>query len=175
MKNVVLLIVLLSLVSKLILDMVLRIKYHSILKSNKVYKARQFVKKIPFYFRSIINDKCFIIVSEYGIYEGIYINYCGTLSGNENDNKIILNNKNKKIKINNPFITFSHFKKEHNKMIKSYDRKKYVILGDKCIFRIDIKDCEIIRINEFNNIINSNKQKVFNKNEVDEIYSLIKK
>lgn len=112
------------------------------------------INKISFYNKIMIFENRLFIISESGIFEIIDINKKGKLTGNIKDDKWHFNNK----EVKNPFILFGEY---------TYH---YFISSNDIVF--DVFGVGIIGKNNLVNLLEkyANK-KVFNKDEVNDIYT----
>ncbi len=124
-------------------------------------------------YNKIIKHGDFIFyITEYGMYEGIVFDVYGSVTGKENDEYWNLKDNQEDEKIINPLIKFNEFRKQVREKAGNANIDKYIIMGGNCIFRIPLKSIKILRMNNFNYILNKTdmKQK-YTKEQIDKIYS----
>ncbi len=124
-------------------------------------------------YSKIIKHGDFIVyITEFGMYEGIVYDVYGTVTGKENDEYWNLKDNQEDEKILNPLIKFNEFRKQVREKAGNIQIDKYIIMGGNCIFRIQLKSIKILRMNNFNYILNKKdiKQK-YTKQQIDKIYN----
>lgn len=124
-------------------------------------------------YKKFIQHQNFIFyITEYGIYTSIILDVYGIVIGKENDQYWSLKGIEKETEIVNPLNSFIKFNNEIKNKIGNYSIKSYIIMGGNCLFRVSLKTIKILRMNNFNYILNKKDMKAkYSKSEIDRIYN----
>ena len=96
----------------------------------------------------------------------------GIVIGKENDQYWSLKGIEKETEIVNPLNSFIKFNNEIKNKIGNYSIKSYIIMGGNCLFRVSLKTIKILKMNNFNYILNKKDMKAkYSKSEIDKIYN----
>ena len=129
------------------------------------------IEQINGYKKIILKDNYIILLSEYGIFIIFTINEIGTISYDENNNLVLTYGKNK-LYIPNLFIVQDNIISKYELLIKN-KIQKYIITSNNC--DILIKNINISKYKLFlNEFKRKYKNKIINKERIDEIYKIIK-
>ncbi len=129
------------------------------------------IEQIDGYKKIILKDNYIILLSEYGIFIIFTINEIGTISYDANNNLVLTYGKNK-LYLPNLFIDQDNIVSKYELLIKN-KIKKYIITSNNC--DILIKNINVSKYKLFlNEFKRKYRNKVMNKEQVDEIYQIIK-
>ena len=129
------------------------------------------IEQIDGYKKIILKDNYIIILSEYGIFIIFTINEIGTISYDVNNNLVLTYGKNK-LYLPNLFIDQDNIVSKYELLLKN-KIQKYIITSNKC--DILIKNINVSKYKLFlNEFKRKYRNKVMNKEQVDEIYQIIK-
>lgn len=129
------------------------------------------IEQIDGYKKIILKDNYIIILSEYGIFIIFTINKIGTISYDVNNNLVLTYGKNK-LYLPNLFIDQDNIVSKYESLLKN-KIQKYIITSNNC--DILIKNINVSKYKLFlNEFKRKYRNKVINKEQVDEIYQIIK-
>lgn len=129
------------------------------------------IEQIDGYKKIILKDNYIIILSEYGIFIIFTINEIGTISYDVNNNLVLTYGKNK-LYLPNLFIDQDNIVSKYELLLKN-KIQKYIITSNNC--DILIKNINVSKYKLFlNEFKRKYRNKVMNKEQVDEIYQIIK-
>lgn len=129
------------------------------------------IEQIDGYKKIILKDNYIILLSEYGIFIIFTINEIGTISYDVNNNLVLTYGKNK-LYLLNLFIDQDNIVSKYELLLKN-KIQKYIITSNNC--DILIKNINVSKYKLFlNEFKRKYRNKVMNKEQVDEIYQIIK-
>ena len=168
---------LIGLVYRIYIDIKLRRMYqNNIFKNIDISKCKidtviTILNTFKGYSKIIKHEDFIFYITEYGMYEGVIFDVYGTVTGKENDEYWNLKDNQEDEKIINPLVKFNEFRKQIREKAGNANIDKYIIMGGNCIFRIPLKSIKILRMNNFNYVLNKidMKQK-YTKEQIDKIY-----
>ena len=129
------------------------------------------IEQIDGYKKIILKDNYIILLSEYGIFIIFTINEIGTISYDVNNNLVLTYGKNK-LYLPNLFIDQDNIVSKYELLLKN-KIQKYIITSNNC--DILIKNINVSKYKLFlNEFKRKYRNKVMNKEQVDEIYQIIK-
>ena len=129
------------------------------------------IEQINGYKKIILKDNYIILLSEYGIFIIFTINEIGTISYDVNNNLVLTYGKNK-LYLPNLFIDQDNIVSKYESLLKN-KIQKYIITSNNC--DILIKNINVSKYKLFlNEFKRKYRNKVINKEQVDEIYQIIK-
>lgn len=129
------------------------------------------IEQIDGYKKIILKDNYIILLSEYGIFIIFTINEIGTISYDVNNNLVLTYGKNK-LYLPNLFIDQDNIVSKYELLLKN-KIQKYIITSNNC--DILIKNINVSKYKLFlNEFKRKYRNKVINKEQVDEIYQIIK-
>lgn len=144
-------------------------------KNNKKTSFKELclalINQIDGYKKIIVKQNHIILISEYGIFIIFTIDINGKITGNKNDDKLILKYNKKDLFIPNIFIEQEKILSQYK--LLSYKIEKYIIISNNCELLISNYNISKYRLflNEFKRKYNTN---ILNKKEIDEIYVMLK-
>lgn len=169
--------ILIGLVYRIYIDIKMQRMYqNNIFKNIDISKCKintviTILKTFNGYSKIIKHGDFIFYITEYGMYEGIVFDVYGTVIGKENDEYWNLKDDQEDEKIINPLIKFYEFRKKVREKAGNSQIDKYIIMGGNCIFRVPLKSIKILRMNNFNYILNKMEMRPkYTKQEVDKIY-----
>lgn len=170
--------ILIGLVYRIFIDIKMQRMYqNNIFKNIHISKCKidtvvNILSKFNGYSKIIKHGDFIVYITEFGMYEGIIFDVYGTVTGKENDEYWNLKDNQEDEKILNPLNKFNEFRKQVREKAGNIRIDKYIIMGGNCIFRIQLKSIKILRMNNFNYILNKRdmKQK-YTKEQIDKIYN----
>lgn len=129
------------------------------------------IEQIDGYKKIILKDNYIILLSEYGIFIIFTINEIGTISYDVNNNLVLTYGKNK-LYLLNLFIDQDNIVSKYELLLKN-KIQKCIITSNNC--DILIKNINVSKYKLFlNEFKRKYRNKVMNKEQVDEIYQIIK-
>lgn len=145
--------------------------FKNVKKATFIELCLPIIEQIDGYKKIILRDNYIIILSEYGIFIIFTINEIGTISYDANNNLVLTYGKNK-LYLPNLFIDQDNIVSKYELLIKN-KIQKYIITSNNC--DILIKNINVSKYKLFlNEFKRKYRNKVMNKEQVDEIYQIIK-
>lgn len=145
--------------------------FKNVKKATFIELCLPIIEQIDGYKKIILKDNYIIILFEYGIFIIFTINEIGTISYDVNNNLVLTYGKNK-LYLPNLFIDQDNIVSKYELLIKN-KIQKYIITSNNC--DILIKNINISKYKLFlNEFKRKYRNKVINKEQVDEIYQIIK-
>lgn len=145
--------------------------FKNVKKATFIELCLPIIEQIDGYKKIILKDNYIIILSEYCIFIIFTINEIGTISYDANNNLVLTYGKNK-LYLPNLFIDQDNIVSKYELLIKN-KIKKYIITSNNC--DILIKNINVSKYKLFlNEFKRKYRNKVMNKEQVDEIYQIIK-
>ncbi len=145
--------------------------FKNVKKATFIELCLPIIEQIDGYKKIILKDNYIIILSEYGIFIIFTINKIGTISYDVNNNLVLTYGKNK-LYLPNLFIDQDNIVSKYELLLKN-KIQKYIITSNNC--DILIKNINVSKYKLFlNEFKRKYRNKVINKEQVDEIYQIIK-
>lgn len=145
--------------------------FKNVKKATFIELCLPIIEQIDGYKKIILRDNYIILLSEYGIFIIFTINEIGTISYDANNNLVLTYGKNK-LCLPNLFIDQDNIVSKYELLIKN-KIQKYIITSNNC--DILIKNINVSKYKLFlNEFKRKYRNKVMNKEQVDEIYQIIK-
>lgn len=145
--------------------------FKNVKKATFIELCLPIIEQIDGYKKIILKDNYIIILSEYGIFIIFTINEIGTISYDVNNNLVLTYGKNK-LYLPNLFIDQDNIVSKYELLLKN-KIQKYIITSNNC--DILIKNINVSKYKLFlNEFKRKYRNKVMNKEQVDEIYQIIK-
>ena len=145
--------------------------FKNVKKATFIELCLPIIEQIDGYKKIILKDNYIIILSEYGIFIIFTINKIGTISYDVNNNLVLTYGKNK-LYLPNLFIDQDNIVSKYESLLKN-KIQKYIITSNNC--DILIKNINVSKYKLFlNEFKRKYRNKVINKEQVDEIYQIIK-
>lgn len=145
--------------------------FKNVKKATFIELCLPIIEQIDGYKKIILRDNYIILLSEYGIFIIFTINEIGTISYDANNNLVLTYGKNK-LYLPNLFIDQDNIVSKYELLIKN-KIQKYIITSNNC--DILIKNINVSKYKLFlNEFKRKYRNKVMNKEQVDEIYQIIK-
>lgn len=145
--------------------------FKNVKKATFIELCLPIIEQIDGYKKIILKDNYIIILSEYGIFIIFTINEIGTISYDVNNNLVLTYGKNK-LYLPNLFIDQDNIVSKYESLLKN-KIQKYIITSNNC--DILIKNINVSKYKLFlNEFKRKYRNKVINKEQVDEIYQIIK-
>ena len=145
--------------------------FKNVKKATFIELCLPIIEQIDGYKKIILKDNYIILLSEYGIFIIFTINEIGTISYDVNNNLVLTYGKNK-LYLPNLFIDQDNIVSKYELLLKN-KIQKYIITSNNC--DILIKNINVSKYKLFlNEFKRKYRNKVMNKEQVDEIYQIIK-